>query len=482
MASSQVDLTLDEGPVKSTLDRLPPELLREICSYLSPPDLRQCRLVSASFGFAGESFLLPILHLTFEFSSFERLKEICEKPAVCFGVREIHYRIDHLVRAQRVFQFATDKRRSKEIRRSTFIAPNQLLPDWIPTVLQLDRVLIDIANNPKHYSAQDFLNIHTALHNKLQEQERIRQIGDNSILFIDALQMMPNVTAIHMDGLPHEDESSLTPEFRHKLTSIYGDYDLNERVYDYGASQLRSLLNAMVEARRPLKYLKCNSINSRIFSQKGTFETMTAGVQQLKHLELRMFPAVSRNGSDDFRLTGRAPQFIAAAPNLESLYLHWNLKWGYNLELRWVVGNHTWPFLRTLHLIFFEAEDSFLRAFLRRHAATLRDLKLAICRLKDGPWAPMFLFMRTQLSLEAFKAYNLTQWVDTEKWIPCSSHVAQTSGRLEFNPHNDKLKDIISRYVIGNGHAPLLHRKQQEFGEYLVDDGQGGLRIQKGEP
>lgn len=501
----QVNLPLDGEQATSSLSRLPPELLLEIFSYLPPPDVKKCRLVSTALRVAGEPFLLPVMNLTFESSCFDRLEEICKIPSVCFGVHQIQYNINCLVRNSQSIDNLTAYHENRERRPpSTSTAQDQISTDWNPTVSQFHETLVDIVRRPMHYSDLDFRRTRTAYEAICRDQERMHQAGDNSAIITQAFKMLPNLTAVTVDVQPCYNVSFESNQLIQNTAGVYFSNNIDQMQLGYDVSQLRSLLNGTMEVGRPLKYLKCNLMSWRIFSQaKQDFENTTAALQQLKHLELTIDVECLGIYPDDHRpnvlpylitlprdeavyarrylLNGRVSDFLAAAPNLECLHFQWQ-RAVIELDLWMVVGTHTWSFLKTLHLWHIHTQSVVLRSLLSRHATTLRDVKLAFWSITDGLWAPMFLFMRQVLSLEAFKAYRLQGLEESDLWIPCGEHVARTDGRIRFNPLNDHLMDIITRYVTGNGHAPLLHREQKEFGEYLVDDGNGGLTTLMAEP
>lgn len=472
-----------EGQAKPTLISLPPELLREICSYLPLPDLKKCRLLCNSLRFAGEPSLLPILNLTFESSSFDRLKEICQNPLVCSGVRQIHYEISHLVCSPSFYHLMEWEKRKEGKEPSKSTTQNQISADWRPSVSEFSQLLTDIAECPGYYSDRDFHVVCKAFQIICRDQEKLRQAGHNLAIFTQAFKKLPNLTAVTMNVLPYYRIGpwSLAPVWQF-MAGFPSAID-NEMHCEHDILQMESLLTSAIVIQRPLKHLNCKLLSTSLFSQvEDDFASTVAGLEQLKHLKLTIDPDHHEAPFDVSSRTGRLSTFLAAASNLECLQLEWGEQEGHDINLGWAMGAHTWSSLRTLDLWYVNFSVDELKAFLRRHATTLRDFKLAFARLNVGLWAPTFLFMREQLTLETFTAYNLFEGDDLPAWIPCGEHVARTNGNLEWDPHGNKLKDIISRYVTGNGHRPLIHRDQTEFGEYLVDDGHGGRTVQRGEP
>ena len=59
-----------------------------------PRDIKQFRLVSTEFAAIGASYLLPVIHLTFQSKSFERLRTISKHPFYSQHVTRLHYEPD----------------------------------------------------------------------------------------------------------------------------------------------------------------------------------------------------------------------------------------------------------------------------------------------------------------------------------------------------------------------------------------------------
>ena len=59
-----------------------------------PRDIKQFRLVSTEFSAIGAAYLLPVIHLTFQSKSFERLRTISQHPFYSQHVTRLHYEPD----------------------------------------------------------------------------------------------------------------------------------------------------------------------------------------------------------------------------------------------------------------------------------------------------------------------------------------------------------------------------------------------------
>ncbi|KAL8717726.1 MAG: hypothetical protein Q9225_005052 [Loekoesia sp. 1 TL-2023] len=235
------------------------------------------------------------------------------------------------------------------------------------------------------------------------------------------------------------------------------------------------------------------------------FTTTTAGLQQLKYLSLEIdargwdhyqdddgrIDSLDYNGTvafdespyaNDYLQNGRVIKFLSSAPNLEYLSTQWTFLISGYLELKYFVGIHTWPNLRSLTLSSISTADADLRHFLKRHAGTLEELNFSDIHLNDGLWAPVFLFMRLELSLRAFRTAWLRGMTDEDIWVKdkYGFPIEQDDQEEQGEPgedEGDELCSIIYYYVTGTGHAPLLHPQQKRHDEYLVDDGNGGLTV-----
>ncbi|KAL8908874.1 MAG: hypothetical protein Q9171_005271, partial [Xanthocarpia ochracea] len=81
---------------KTSLGRLPPELLHAIFTFARPLDIPQLRLTSKTLALIGFSHLAKTLHLLFTSPSFDRAGRIATHPLLGKCVQSLVYRIDSL--------------------------------------------------------------------------------------------------------------------------------------------------------------------------------------------------------------------------------------------------------------------------------------------------------------------------------------------------------------------------------------------------
>lgn len=76
------------------IDRLPPELVHSVFSYLKPTETANFRLLCWSFAQIGLEYLVPCLYLQIDINSYERLIAMSRHPIVSKYVKWLEYEVD----------------------------------------------------------------------------------------------------------------------------------------------------------------------------------------------------------------------------------------------------------------------------------------------------------------------------------------------------------------------------------------------------
>ncbi|KAI4178278.1 MAG: hypothetical protein LQ346_007501 [Caloplaca aetnensis] len=480
---------------------LPHEILTIICGCLPLPALKNVRLASRTFAAVGAFYLLPTINLWNESSSFERLRQITQTTALRPGVHGLQFDITNVASFEPVedwtpFWVTVDGNAdpSSDLQASRLL---QLQDDILsgegtgggPSIVKLRKAMSAIRKYTGQVPPEYFIRICKAYQAVSIDQQRMcRREGQEKAVaaMVEAFQRMPNLKTVNLAvkaeytaGFEYADPSKnpMMSTFANHVTKTSKDLD------PPGVLEFVSICRASAEAGTSLEHLRGYRLDWRIFQlPDADFSDMEKAMSRLESLDLSII--VNRLGGmlggdpglgegdealEDAMLCG-VFNFLSLAPCLKVLRIEW-LDMELNLDLRKAVGSYTWSSLEIIDLCQVECRDHDLRAFLKRHAGTLAILGLSDFRNLDGLWAPTFLFMRLELNLKVFQVGHLRGTDEEDEWLE-DHHVSLAAGE-------DDITDIVSDYVIGTGPAPLLHPNQKRHGEYLVDDGNGGLTVLK---
>ena len=129
-------------------------------------------------------------------------------------------------------------------------------------------------------------------------------------------------------------------------------------------------------------------------------------IQVFEHLQRLVTAIDDRSGSTGIRNFAKA---LSAAARLQDLCLIFCFPSGKPCtgNIVAIFGHQTWMHLRALILQGFSFRSAQLQDFLRRHADTLRVMKLHYCDLLDGSWINLVDFLRSDLKLSNCRISNV---------------------------------------------------------------------------
>ncbi|KAL8924534.1 MAG: hypothetical protein Q9208_004009 [Pyrenodesmia sp. 3 TL-2023] len=419
-------------------------------------------------------------------------------PALCPGVHELHYDITNVASFEPVEEWTRfwptlntpDPNSILEVSRLLRI-PNEVFsgrgPGGEPSIAKVRKAISELQSHTGLPPPECLIRVCRAYQAVSTDQERMRRRENREEEFaaiVNAFERMPNlkavtlgITPLYTAGLEYSDASDdeVMWTFAHHVATTFKGAD------PPGVLELMMVLRASAEAGRPLHHLRCHYLNWRFFPRPDKeFSDIEGALSRLQSLflsiDVQRYDELGGVGGIEEgdeatkgAVEGGVFKFLSSAPCLKELIIKWSAFTEPDLDLRRVFGSYTWAFLESIHLWRFECRDSDLRAFLKRHAGTLASVCLSMIRNTDGLWAPTFLFMRLELNLVSFQGDDL-YGTDEENWWLGDDDASRAEG-------DDNMADIINEYVTGTGPAPLLHPKQKRHGEYLVDDGNGGLTV-----
>ena len=428
----------------------PTEIKRIIAFHLrnceedpdGPCHIKRFRLVNKEFSVIGAEFLLPVIHLTFQTKSFERLRTISQHPFYSQRVTHLQYEPD------------------------TFPQEYDNEEDWIMDTLNLkttcdyeQRVKIQAKGKKganfgyERSELREFYNAYRAVN---EDQIKIQSQLDacNSSLMTQAIARLPNLTeiTISFEGAIITSPNAFNRAYEGVLFPPIGDHCHNN---PYGPMQLYSVLGGVVSAGIQLKTLKCGKISWRLLQMgENKIMIMKRAIQHLETLHIMLYAgggclkghALEVEIEQGARFLGdyQMCEFLSAAQDLKTLSLNFDRHGG--LELEYMVGTTTWTSLRVLELDYIIGEQDTLICLLQRHGGTLEELSLNNIVLLTGDWASAIPAIRKVVDLKDFRAVGI--WTNHQPFKRWLIHTSQQPQELSHLPPC-KLGMAMKEYMLG---------------------------------
>ena len=456
------------------MDQLPIEIAHIIFSQLRPSQVASLRLVCKAFATLGLQYLLPEFHLIFKSSSFEHLREVSEHPLISQHVESLYYEAD-----------ALDYYDNMEEWKDNIIVPgwyNSISSEELrppsPTASEREtrayaRRMKKACAEPRYTSSNKQLrSAYEEYKRCILEQELIRSNGYNKEIIMAAMRKMPGLKSIELslECCLYEGRSTKVDRaFVKTLQTPYGDDGQEEQ---YGVPQLRSLLQGACKAGLPIETLRCGNVHWTFLKEdQDIFNQYKHAVRSLQTLALYVATRIEGDGEvygdpyhseillcfEYLAKTGRLREFITAAPKLNELILSFD--WDNPkppARLTDIVGSFTWLSLRAASFTTISTNDEELVCFYKRHANSLRDIRLDTIELDKGSWCRLLQTVRKILKLEtATIAGRLTSEDPGETYF------------LDLPPElNGGKKSAVSvmveSYLVAGGEGPLLDLNNED--------------------
>ena len=389
-----------------------------ICIHLKPTELANLRLVSRLAAPIGLQYMVSEAHLILAKNSFEELKTLAEHPIASKYVTSFFFEADKLKLLPRqkwedmvagpqfIAQFEELRRRghpchhASERSLRTFKREFQkwkIAPRHRYTEEQMDQAF-------QKYS--DFTHFQ---HDQQQVALQEKQVAE-------AMKHFPNLKELTMATQWCTRKGTLKLEKTFELafcTRYESDNLRNADLGPLGLRQMRSLLLGAYHAGLKVETVQCGAVSWRILQQDSeTFTRMSNSMSNVKNLRLEFSTGYGEH-EDGWRWTefdiescstyleaGRLREFVTAAPNLENLQVGFQFNDPWPTHLKYVVGEHYWPSLKTVKLRMIGTRENDLVSFCSRHASTLKSLHLTSIGLVEGDWFSAFNRMRKILTLD----------------------------------------------------------------------------------
>ena len=411
-------LTADARHASPPIARLPNEIFHQIFSLLDTPQVANLRLVCKAFSTIGLQYLASTVHIIFKPSSFEHLRLISEHPVLSQHVHTLFYEADSL----------EDVYSMKEWKE------NIIAPDWSNTVHSepMPAPPPDASNREKRayrrhmekvraaprytYSAGQLKNAYEEYRHFVWLQNYISQYEHdyNFEMIREAMAKLPKLKTIELslcDGLHYGRSRKLEKAFAKGLTVAYGDQGHKP----CGVAQLRTLLISASDAGVEIETLRCGIVQWMFFIAHDVhFDKFKHAVRCLRTLEFYL--TTRRNEDGDFEefnheeigfcaeyleSSGALCDFISSAPELENLTVQFDRDIPMHpARLSDLVGDFSWHSLRLAAFNKIDTTEEELIDFYKRHAKTLREIRIESIHLDHGSWFSIFRRIPNTLSLE----------------------------------------------------------------------------------
>ena len=438
------------------IDKLPPELVQMICSYLKPADLTSLRLVSRLAALIGLQYMVSEAHLIISKESFEQLKALAEHPIASKSVTSIFFEantLDVLDRKQweKIVIGPERQALAESLRRFN---PCHHMSER--TIRNYKRELNKYYYSPPHHYTENQMETAFGKYAEIIHfQQNTKQRAIQAKAISEAMKHFPNLKELIMatgQNSTSRLRKMLAPAF---CTVLDTDKQLPGPCESIGLQQMRSLLLGAYDAGLKIESLWCDLVTWRILDQDSeTVARMRDSISNVKQLRLQFAsgPPEDEDGpvNDEFEACylalrkGTLRDFVTAAPNLEHLqigFTYFSLSRPNSpahLTLKHIVGQHHWPFLKTASFKMIGTSEDDLISFCSRHASTLRSLHLDDMGLVPGDWFTAFDRMSRVLTLDS---------------MLLDGHLRSTSDHLDFEMGSEgyypELRDGIEAYFLG---------------------------------
>ena len=408
---------------------LPSEILDLICQQLKEKDISSLRLVSRKWHDVATAYLLPTADLIVKKTNFQRLQEIAEHPVFSQHVKRLVYEPTTITGRDRE-GWDLDTRYYADVIDCQSPSQN----DWD----QHSSTHVWIGGSFfKRYSKEEKDKAWSRYQIYCEEQDEMLAgdwIADH---IYSALSRMPALKAIHFyhpwifSGRAAEHKNKRRP-FADALWHPGIDHDL--QALQNGLIHMESLFRAIHRSGIRLHELSLGIVSWKYLQwDHPIFETVKTVIRHLNDLEINLSTDVDRKDQpiradkaafSAFLSTRALGQFLAAAPHLRRLALSFNVA----ADFATIALETHWPYLREVAFALIVATKESFLAFFKRHARSLKRLRLKSIALIGGQWSNVLEQMQAMLSLQSFRlegylfcleprqAWNLDEYGYSRDW------------------------------------------------------------------
>ncbi|KAL8741966.1 MAG: hypothetical protein Q9190_005490 [Brigantiaea leucoxantha] len=465
------------------MDRLPPEILSRVCSFVSRDEIKDLRLVSRYLSNVATPQLITAIYLIFLPKSFDRMLAISRHPILSQYVTSIVYEYDtldyydtqvewerHIIRCREVDGTlehpgpSSTERERRAYNRALGKAFHKPVQKIFPAFRKP-------AFRKKAYKA--YLDLFNG-------QENLRKQGYGFAIITDAMTRFPKLEKICMS----EACAAFFPTNYSKNAfgaGLLSPFGLDQDTRNSGQILMRSLLVSAYEAGTKLTSMRIGYPNWKLITNldRDLWKVKEA-MRDLREL----FIFISRDCEDfdneDEMLSEDIPegqehldnngliQSLTAATQLETLavYIFWDEPFG-PVEIKQIVGDFTWRQLKRVEFRCVEASEEDWISFFKRHSQTLREVSLEEIGLFDGSWITAFDAMYDVCQLERVRLKGNFYTKDPYFCLHFGrANDPHKKSRSDPDDRFNQLRWNTEKFLVHGGPNPLYHVLfPQEFDE-----------------
>ena len=399
------------------IDKLPAELIHMICVYLKPTELANLRLVSRLATPIALQYMVPEVHLILAKESFEQLKTLAKHPLASKYVTSFFFEADKLgvLPRKRWEQIVADPQYIAQVQEFR----KRRLPCHHTTergLRNFKREVCKLNAAPRHHYTEEELDYAFGEYSEITHfQQDLHEVVVQEKEVAEAMKNFPRLKELTMatQCCTRIGTSRLRKTFEPAFCTYYEpEKPRDTKSEPFGLQQMRSLLLGAYHAELKIEVVHCGVVSWRILAvDPETFSRMKHSVSNVKNLRLEFAPGqydydslwseLEIESCSSYLEAGRLRDFVTAAPNLEQLHIGFQFNEpNWPTYLKYIVGEHHWPCLKTVNLKMIGTSEMDLVSFCSRHASTLKSLHLASMGLVDGDWFSAFQKLRKILTLD----------------------------------------------------------------------------------
>ena len=445
------------------MDQLPAEVLHVICANVEQKDLFSLRLASKQFAHIGAYHIFAHGRLWFHLSeiSLKRLEDVAKDPTYATQIRTLSYDANHIM------PFGTFEHYKKHFEK--LFRPRRdpsERPDPPPKDASERTKRLYVRNFEKWMDGDrpkltpyEWMTEHMAYQYMVEEQKQLILSKPEHRRLAAMVSQLP-----HLEEVVYVNNARCLHGLsgRHAERFQKGFFPLLNCDTRNSVHQLASMLKPIGDR---LKVLKAASVSPRLFSIK-TRESLLSSFRSLKKLDLEL--GLEFRDSEAFETlrpremyvpieAGHLLEFLVCADGLQDLRITFSDFAEYGgpcAHISKILGNHSWPHLKKLHIACVEGSaDQIIDALTRQPA--LQELGLGFIELTTGSWCQVLTDMRLRLSLQSTNFYGflssssehemmVMEYCNQDLWISdrCLSTLSEEIEEYVTEDHADSGMDL----------------------------------------
>lgn len=441
------------------MDTLPPELKQNVCSNLTPKDLKAVRLTNRDLAAAGARYILPTVYVFNRTESFNDLKEIVEHPTFGKHLETIVYD------PRRLNAYIDDFTSWRSHLWKNHRSPTDYVPKWADFEPYQKE---GHDGKPDTRSKRAMRRSHELYEEAVKNYQSCLSLAEE--MWARHQRVVKEQNSAEFRSFAHEimvAAFSTCPQLKHLVISpnasehvgpgmaivarrsrrLFPDLWKLRTSQEFPTNSFGSL-NDVIAAQASIgsrsRHLTMLSVDTRLLTPGSTM-TPTGTPLNLDTLRLDI-----RLHSPETGISHEAfVQSLGASPHLQSLMINLN---NFNHYQPWTpvfaqrLASFHWPSLHTLKLREVTLTEDILVAFLLRHRESLQRLAIQDCRLQRGSWDSLFTRIANQLP--RLKLFRLQGWFyinnTCQFWFPDSGN------------YTDADTLALQRFVVEGGTFPQM--------------------------